>query len=182
MLIGYARVSTIDQNPALQMDALKTAGCDKVFTEKASGSHRDRPQLKAALNYLREGDTLVVVGGIAATGIDQMPRNRERPSGCYAAKASPSTRVRTDWPSRAKAPRHPPAISRAQAPGRPPHSWCQIQAPSSGQHLLRHMAGFCSAVDMRAVPLYPVGVAPEAVGSGVTADKVRLDDVATIAA
>ena len=42
------------------MDALKTAGCDKVFTEKASGSHRDRPQLKAALNYLREGDTLVV--------------------------------------------------------------------------------------------------------------------------
>ena len=52
MLIGYARVSTIDQNPALQMDALKTAGCDKVFTEKASGSHRDRPQLKAALNYL----------------------------------------------------------------------------------------------------------------------------------
>ena len=70
----------------------------------------------------------------------------------------------------------------AQAPGRPPHSWCQIQAPSSGQHLLRHMAGFCSAVDMRAVPLYPVGVAPEAVGSGVTADKVRLDDVATIAA
>ena len=60
MHIGYARVSTIDQNPALQMDALKTAGCDKVFTEKASGSHRDRPQLKAALNYLREGDTLVV--------------------------------------------------------------------------------------------------------------------------
>ena len=35
MLIGYARVSTIDQNPALQMDALKTAGCDKVFTEKS---------------------------------------------------------------------------------------------------------------------------------------------------
>ena len=60
MLIGYARVSTIDQNSALQMDALRTAGCDKVFKEKASGSHRDRPQLKAALNYLREGDTLVV--------------------------------------------------------------------------------------------------------------------------
>ena len=38
MLVGYARVSTIDQNPALQMDALKTAGCDKVFTEKASAS------------------------------------------------------------------------------------------------------------------------------------------------
>ena len=60
MLIGYARVSTIDQNTALQMDALKAAGCEKVFTEKASGSHRDRPQLLAALDYLRKGDTLVV--------------------------------------------------------------------------------------------------------------------------
>ena len=60
MLIGYARVSTMDQNPALQMDALHMAGCEKIFTEKASGSHKDRPQLKAALEYLREGDTLVV--------------------------------------------------------------------------------------------------------------------------
>ena len=60
MLIGYARVSTMDQNPALQMDALSTAGCEKIYTEKASGSHRDRPQLKAALEYLRDGDTLVV--------------------------------------------------------------------------------------------------------------------------
>lgn len=60
MLIGYARVSTMDQNPALQMDALREAGCEKIYTEKASGSHRDRPQLKAALEYLREGDTLVV--------------------------------------------------------------------------------------------------------------------------
>lgn len=60
MLIGYARVSTMDQNPALQMDALRAAGCGKIFTEKASGSHRDRPQLTAALDYLREGDTLVI--------------------------------------------------------------------------------------------------------------------------
>ena len=50
----------MDQNPALQMDALRAADCEKVFTEKASGSHRDRPQLMAALDYLREGDTLVV--------------------------------------------------------------------------------------------------------------------------
>lgn len=60
MLIGYARVSTQDQNPALQLDALKGAGCEKVFTEKASGAQRDRPQLKAALDYMRAGDTLVV--------------------------------------------------------------------------------------------------------------------------
>lgn len=42
------------------MDALREAGCEKIYVEKASGSHRDRPQLKAALEYLREGDTLVV--------------------------------------------------------------------------------------------------------------------------
>ena len=60
MVIGYARVSTMDQNPALQMDALRSAGCEKIYVEKASGSHRDRPQLKAALKYLRDGDTLVV--------------------------------------------------------------------------------------------------------------------------
>ena len=60
MLIGYARVSTMDQNPALQMDTLRAVGCEKIYTEKASGSHRERPQLKAALDYLREGDTLVV--------------------------------------------------------------------------------------------------------------------------
>ena len=42
------------------MDALRSAGCEKIYTEKVSGSHRDRPQLKAALNFLRKGDTLVV--------------------------------------------------------------------------------------------------------------------------
>jgi DNA invertase Pin-like site-specific DNA recombinase len=60
MLIGYARVSTQDQNPELQHDALKKEGCEKIFTEKASGAQRDRPQLKAALDYMRGGDTLIV--------------------------------------------------------------------------------------------------------------------------
>jgi len=60
MLIGYARVSTHDQNPALQLDALTQAGCEKIFTEKASGAQRERPELQAALDYMRPGDTLVV--------------------------------------------------------------------------------------------------------------------------
>jgi Site-specific recombinases, DNA invertase Pin homologs len=60
MLIGYARVSTQDQKPELQLDALTAAGCEKVFEEKASGAQRDRPQLQAAIDYMRAGDTLVV--------------------------------------------------------------------------------------------------------------------------
>jgi DNA invertase Pin-like site-specific DNA recombinase len=60
LLVGYARVSTRDQSPALQLEALNAAGCDRVFTEAASGASRDRPELKAALDYLRAGDQLVV--------------------------------------------------------------------------------------------------------------------------
>lgn len=60
MLIGYARVSTRDQNPALQLEALSAAGCEKIFTERASGAQRDRPELRAALEFLRAGDALVV--------------------------------------------------------------------------------------------------------------------------
>jgi DNA invertase Pin-like site-specific DNA recombinase len=60
LLVGYARVSTRDQSPALQLEALATAGCERIFTESASGVNRDRPELKAALDYLRPGDALVV--------------------------------------------------------------------------------------------------------------------------
>ena len=60
MLVGYARVSTIDQNPEMQIDALQQAGCTKIYTEKASGKNKDRPQLLAALEYMRSGDTLVI--------------------------------------------------------------------------------------------------------------------------
>jgi len=60
MLIGYARVSTQDQDLQLQIDALKQIGCEEIFTEKASGAQRNRPALKNALNYMRKGDTLVV--------------------------------------------------------------------------------------------------------------------------
>lgn len=60
MKIGYARVSTADQNPQLQLDALNGAGCERLFTEYASGAHRDRPELTATLSYARPGDLLVV--------------------------------------------------------------------------------------------------------------------------
>ena len=69
--IGYARVSTTDQNTAVQEQQLKAAGCAKVFTEQASGTsaaHRD--QLTAALEYAREGDTLVI------TRLDRLARSQ----------------------------------------------------------------------------------------------------------
>jgi DNA invertase Pin-like site-specific DNA recombinase len=60
MLIGYARVSTIDQTLALQRDALTKTGCEKIFTDTASGSLADRPGLAEAITFARSGDTLVV--------------------------------------------------------------------------------------------------------------------------
>ncbi len=60
MLIGYARVSTVDQNLALQRDALTEAGCARIFTEQLSGAVTDRPELASALSYARSGDTIVV--------------------------------------------------------------------------------------------------------------------------
>jgi hypothetical protein len=61
LLIGYARVSTLDQNLALQQDALTSAGCEKIFTEQMSGAVADRPILHEALDYahrrgFRRGD------------------------------------------------------------------------------------------------------------------------------
>jgi DNA invertase Pin-like site-specific DNA recombinase len=58
-LIGYARVSTQDQHVDMQHDALLETGCEKVFVDTASGAATDRPQLAAALDYLREDDVLV---------------------------------------------------------------------------------------------------------------------------
>lgn len=60
MHIGYARVSTRDQDVSLQIEALEAAGCERIFTETASGSHADRPELARALSHLRPGDTLIV--------------------------------------------------------------------------------------------------------------------------
>lgn len=59
--VGYARVSTTDQKLQRQVDALTDAGCIRIFEEKMSGKNAERPELAACLDYLRDGDTLVVL-------------------------------------------------------------------------------------------------------------------------
>lgn len=59
-LIGYARVSTQDQNLELQREALEAAGCERIYTDQLSGARADRPGLIEALDYARAGDTLVI--------------------------------------------------------------------------------------------------------------------------
>lgn len=60
MNIGYARVSTDDQNEALQVDALKSVGCERIYIEKVSSASKKRPELEKCLDALREGDILTV--------------------------------------------------------------------------------------------------------------------------
>ncbi len=60
MIFGYARVSTKDQNLDSQLDALKKAGCEKIFMEKESGAKDDRPERQRMLDQLRAGDTVIV--------------------------------------------------------------------------------------------------------------------------
>ncbi|WP_041452446.1 recombinase family protein [Hoyosella subflava] len=67
--IGYARISTADQNPQLQLDALGAADCLKVYTDTATGTKADRPQWNACLADLRPGDTLII------WKIDRLGRN-----------------------------------------------------------------------------------------------------------
>ena len=69
MLIGYARVSTTDQETATQVAALKAAGCERIYREKASGGRWDRPELHRLLDQLRKGDVLVV------WKLDRLPRS-----------------------------------------------------------------------------------------------------------
>ena len=60
MKIWYARVSTHEQDLALQLDALRAAGCERIYEEKVSSQSAERPQLRAALDHLRAGDVFVV--------------------------------------------------------------------------------------------------------------------------
>jgi DNA invertase Pin-like site-specific DNA recombinase len=58
-VVGYARVSTVDQNLTAQLEQLTAAGCDRIYQEKVSGVQRDRPELVAMLDYVREGDVVI---------------------------------------------------------------------------------------------------------------------------
>ncbi|PAX99576.1 DNA invertase [Pseudoalteromonas sp. HM-SA03] len=69
LIFGYARVSTVDQNLDTQIDKLKQAGCQRIFSEKVSGKDTNRPELQKMLGQLRDGDTLIV------TKIDRIARN-----------------------------------------------------------------------------------------------------------
>ena len=60
MKVGYVRVSTTDQNPARQMELMKSLGVEKIYSEKLSGKNTERPQFKEMLSFLREGDTLYI--------------------------------------------------------------------------------------------------------------------------
>lgn len=68
-IVGYARVSSADQSLTVQTDKLNLNGCEKLYQEKHSGTTDDRPQLKACLDYVREGDTLVI------TKLDRLARS-----------------------------------------------------------------------------------------------------------
>lgn len=70
-LVGYVRVSTVEQNTARQDEQLKGFNLDEIFTDHASGKDVDRPQLQAALKHLRKGDTLI------AYSMDRLARNLE---------------------------------------------------------------------------------------------------------
>ena len=60
MIIGYARVSSLDQNLDRQIEALKNEGCEKIYTEKITGANTNRPQLKLMFDDLKEGDTIII--------------------------------------------------------------------------------------------------------------------------
>lgn len=69
MILGYMRVSTVDQNEGRQKEALATAGCEKIFLDKASGGNAARPALLEMLEYIRENDELII------TSLDRLGRS-----------------------------------------------------------------------------------------------------------
>ena len=83
MKIGYARVSTADQNLDLQLKVLKKAGCQKIFREKVSGFLRQRPEFERMLDQIRPGDTIMVwrLGRLARPTRDLLKHHGDHPRG-----------------------------------------------------------------------------------------------------
>jgi predicted site-specific integrase-resolvase len=96
--IGYARVSTHDQNLEMQLDALKKTGCKRIFTDKLSGAQVGRPGLNEALSQLREADTLVVWKldrlGRSVKGLVDLVNELETQKAISRASPTASTRRR----------------------------------------------------------------------------------------
>lgn len=69
MLVGYVRVSSLDQNPDRQLEELNALQVEKIFMDKLSGKNTERPELQKMLNFVREGDTLIV------HSLDRLARN-----------------------------------------------------------------------------------------------------------
>ena len=89
--VGYARVSTRSQKDDSQVDDLTANGCEKIFTDTASGKHAVRPELDKALAYLRKGDVFVITRLSRAPGRKTRPRTPAGSSvACCSAETSPS--------------------------------------------------------------------------------------------
>src|SRR6516225_8022649 len=96
MLIGYARVSTVDQNLALQRDALTEAGCTKIFTEQMSGAVTDRPALHDALEFAERRHTHRVEARPAGAVDEAIDRNRRNPAAKGYRVSQPDRSARHD--------------------------------------------------------------------------------------
>jgi DNA invertase Pin-like site-specific DNA recombinase len=113
-LLGYARISTGEQELDLQHDALTAAGCLRIFSDTASGALDDRPELARLLDHLRDGDTLVVwrldrLGRSLRHLIDTVAMLAVRGVGCRCRRASIRPRRAAGWSSMSS--RHWPSSS-----------------------------------------------------------------------
>ena len=130
MIIGYARVSTDDQNLDAQTDALTAAGAGKVFADKISGSKRERPELDRMLDQLRDGDVVTV------TKYDRLARSlkdlleivetiRERGAGFRSLAEDIDTTTPAGSPSMSLRPL--PSSSASGFPNGPRKGWRQLE-------------------------------------------------------
>ena len=152
-VIGYARVSTDHQCLEAQHDALTTAGCERIFTDKLSGAREDRPGLAALLDYVRAGDTVTVVAldrlGRALSAVirtierltdDQVLLRSLRegidystPGGCSPASSPPSPSTNANSSTNAPPPpEQPPGCAGATPAGLTPVQTRQVRSLRTG--------------------------------------------------